>query len=196
MDFKIRREDYSTYDLGFSTKPLEDLIDVIASHRLSKLFFPDGVPAATEIYIRRLHKKDFWLLGNGVWAMLNPKNGDAKIEFHPDIYKYEIDVKWEDFNSTEVLDKFAEAIDCAEQVVVDFACRFYDLCKLKENREWFSCDFDIDFYITNLDAIRCDIGNDAAYAGTSFVCSLDELRTKDAQSVFDTIACAYEGEEL
>jgi hypothetical protein len=196
MNFNIRREDYNTYDLGFSTKPLEDLINVIASHRLSKLFFPDGVPAETEIYIRRLSKKKFWLLGNGVWAMLNPQNGDVEIEFHPDIYKYEIDVKWEDFNPTEVLDKFAEAIDCAEQVVVDFACRFYDVCALKENKEWFSCDFDIDFYITNPDAIRCDIGNDAAYAGTSFVCSLDELRTKDAQKVFDAISYAYTYEEL
>ena len=196
MNFKIRREDYSTCDLGFSTKPLEDLINVIASHRLSKLFFPHGVPAETEIYIRHMYKKKYWLIGNGVWVMLNTKSGDAKIEFYPDIYNYEIDVKWEDFNATEVLDKFADAIDCAEQVVTDFACRFYDVCGLKKNRKQHPYDFDIKFYITNLDKIQCDIENGAAMAGTSFVCSLDKLSNKDAQEVFDTIACAYEGEEL
>lgn len=196
MDFKIRREDYSTYDLGFSTKPIEDLINIIASHRLSKLFFPDGAPAETGIYIRKMGKKEFWLIGKGVWVMLNPKSRDAKIEFNPDIYNYEINVKWEDFNPAEVLDRFADAVDLSEQNIADFACRFYDVCKLKKNREQHSCDFDIDFDITNLNAIRCDIDNGAACAGTSFVCALDELPYQDAQSVFDAISYAYDDEEL
>jgi hypothetical protein len=196
MNFKIRREDHSTYELGFSTKPMEDLMNVIASHRLSNLFFSEGIPAATEIYIRHMGKKEFWLIGNGVWVMMNPKSGDAKITFYPDFYNYEIKVKWEDFNSAEILNKFADAVDRSEQVIADFACRFYDVCKLQKNREQYSCDFDIDFDITNLDAIRCDIDNGAGCACTSFVCSLDELRTKDAQSVFDTITYAYEDEDL
>jgi hypothetical protein len=143
-----------------------------------------------------MNKKGFWLIGNGVWVMLNQKSGDAKIAFYPDFYNYEIKVKWEDFNSAEILNKFADAVDRSEQVIANFACRFYDVCKLKKNMEQHSCDFDIDFDITNLDAIRCDIDNGAAMAGTSFVCSLDELPTKDAQVVFDAITYAYEDEEL
>ncbi len=196
MNFDIRREDHSHYDLGFSTKPMEDLTNVIASHRLSNLFFHDGIPAVTGIYIRKMGKKEFWLIGSNVWVQLNPKSGNAKVTFHPDIYNYEINVKWEDFNPAEVIDRFADAVDRSEQVITDFACRFYDVCKLKKNREQHSCDFDIDFDITNLDAIRCDIDNGAAMAGTSFVCSLDELRTKDAQEVFNTISYAYDDEEL
>lgn len=92
MNFEIRREDHSTCDLGFSTKPLENLINTIASHRISNLFFPKGIPAVTGIYIRKMGKKEFWLIGSGVWIMLNPKNGDAKITFYPDIYNYEIEV--------------------------------------------------------------------------------------------------------
>lgn len=93
MDFKIRRENNSTYDLGFSTKPMENLISAIASHRLSNMFFANDIPTATEIYIRRMGKKEFWLISNDVWAFVNPKHGDAKITFHPDVYRYEISVK-------------------------------------------------------------------------------------------------------
>lgn len=196
MDFKIRREDYNTYDLGFSTKPMENLINAITAHRLSKLFFSDGIPATTEIYIRKIGKKEFWIIGSGVWVQLNQKNEDAKITFEPDIYRYEVNVKWENFNPAEIIAQFADAVDKSEQVVADFAYRFYDVCKLKKNQEQYTCDFDIEFNITNLDAIRCDIENGAAYAGTSFVCSLDELRTKDAQKVFDDISYAYTDEEL
>ena len=196
MNFNIRREDHSTYDLGFSTKPMENLMNVITSHRLSNLFFPDGIPETTEIYIRKIGKKEFWIIGSGVWVQLNQKNEDAKITFEPDIYRYEINVQWEDFNPAEILDQLADAVDRSEQVIADFACRFYDVCKLKKNQEQYTCDFDIEFNITNLDAIRCDIENGAAYAGTFFVCSLDELRTKDAQKVFDDIAYAYTDEEL
>ena len=196
MNFDIRREDYSTYDIGFSTKPMENLISAITSHRLSPLFFPEGVPTTAEIYIRKMGKKEFWLIGNGVWSQLNPKSGDAKLTFKPDIYNYEIGVKWGDFNPTEVINRFADAVDNSEQIIADFARRFHDVCKLKKNREKHSCDFDIDFDITNLNAIRCDIDNGAAMAGTSFVCSLDELPHKDAQEVFDAIDYAYTDEEL
>ena len=196
MDFKIQREDYSTYDLGFSTEPMENLMNVIVSHRLSNLFFPDGIPATTGIYIRKMGKKKFWIIGSGVWTQLNPKSGEAKIKFYPDIYNYEIDVKWEDFNPAEVIDRFADAVDLSKQNVTDFACRFYDVCKLKKNREKFAIDFDIDFDITNLNAIQCHLENGPAWATTSFVCALDELPTKDAQEVFDTIYYVYDDEEL
>jgi hypothetical protein len=196
MKFDIRREDYSTYDLGFSTKPMENLMNTIASHRLSKLFSPNGISETAEIYIRKIGKKEFWLIGSGVWAQLNQKNENAKITFEPDIYRYEVNVQWNDFNPTEIIDQFADAFDRSEQVIADFACRFYDLCNLKKNREQYACDFDIEFDLTNLDAIRCNIENGAAMASTSFVCSLDELRTKDAQEVFDAISYAYTDEEL
>ena len=196
MDFKIRREDHSTYDLGFSTKPMEDLMNVIAYHRLSNLFFPDGIPETAEIYIRKIGKNEFWLIGSGVWIQLNQKNEDAKIAFRSDIYRYEVNVQWDNFNPAEIIDQFADAVDKSEQIVADFACSFYDVCKLKKNREQYSCDFDIEFDITNMDSIRCNIENGAAMASTSFVCSLDELRTKGAQQVFDDISYAYTYEEL
>lgn len=196
MNFEIRREDHSNYALGFSTKTMEDLMNVIASHRLSKLFFPEGVPEPTELYIRKIGKKEFWIIGSGVWVQLNQKNEDAKITFEPDIYRYAINVQWDNFNPTAIVDQFADAFDKSEQVISDFTCRFYDVCKLKKNREQYACDFDIEFDITNLDAIRCNIENGAAMASTSFVCSLDELRTKDAQEIFDTIVYAYTEEEL
>lgn len=196
MDFKIRRENNSTYDLGFSTKPMENLMNIIASHRLSNLFFGKDIPKGTEIYIRRMGKKEFWLISNNVWVSLNPKHGDVKITFHPDVYRYEISVKWEDFNPAEVIDKFADAVDCVEQIVTDFTCRFYDACNLKKNKEQFSFEFDIEFDITNLDKIRCDIENGCAMAGASFECSLDDLKTKNAQEVFDSISYVYEDDEL
>lgn len=196
MDFNIRREDNSTYDLGFTIKPMEVLMNTVASHRLSNLFFSDGIPQSTDIYIRKIGKKEFWLIGRGVWVQLNLKSEYAKVTFTPDIYRYEINVKWENFNSTEVIDGFASAIESSEQLIAEFACRFYDVCKLKKNQKRYSCDFNIIFDITNLDAIQCDIENGVAMASTSFTCALDELSGKDAQKVFDTIAYAYTDEEL
>lgn len=70
------------------------------------------------------------------------------------------------------------------------------MCKLKKNKKKFSFDFDIEFNITNLDKISCDIENECAMAGVSFECSLDDLKTKNAQEVFDSISCAYEDDEL
>lgn len=196
MKIKTEGCTYWFNELGDFSKPMESLVEAIAIHHLSVLFYPNGAPKVVKILIDHMRKKKFWLWGDKVFVELNMKTGDAKITFHPDIYRYEINVKWNDFDPAEILNKFTNAVDRSEQVVSDFACRFYDVCKLEKNREKHSCDFDIEFDITNLDAIRCNIENGAAMAGTSFTCTIDELSTKDAQEVFDTIEYAYEDDEL
>lgn len=195
MNFKILDGNGFTIPVTSSAQLMVDLVSAIASHRLCNLFFPNGVPNMAKIHVSR-HGKDIWISSNRAVIEQNQKTGDVKIIFYPDIYRYELKMKRDDINLVAALDRFADTLDKTEHVVVDFACRFVDVCSLKKNKEIFSIDFDIVFDISDPEMIRCNIENGCAMAGTSFECSLNDLKTKDAQEVFDTIDYAYEDDEL
>ena len=111
MDFEVNYSDMSKKTREFSTKPMEDLINAIASHRLSSLFFPAGIPAKSLISVTR-HGNNFSIFGHRVKVELNKISGMAKIILYVDTYCYEVDVVWDEFDPVEILDQLAEVLGC------------------------------------------------------------------------------------